>query len=46
VQNFDRENMKERNHLGDPGVDERIILRWMLWKYGSRVWTVFIRLRI
>jgi hypothetical protein len=22
-------NMRERNHLGDPGVDKRIILRWI-----------------
>jgi hypothetical protein len=28
-------NLRERNHLGDPGVDGRIILRWILRKYGS-----------
>jgi len=22
-------NLRERDHLGDPGVDGRIILRWM-----------------
>ena len=21
-------NLRERDHLGDPGIDERIILRW------------------
>jgi hypothetical protein len=33
--------MKGRDHLGDPGVDERIILKWLLGKYGSREWTLF-----
>ena len=23
-----------KNHLGDPGVDGRIILRWIFWKWG------------
>jgi len=27
-------NMKERDHLGDPGVDGRIILRWIFRKWG------------
>jgi len=26
-------NLKERDHLGDPEVDGRIILRWILWKW-------------
>jgi hypothetical protein len=25
-------NLRERDHLGDPGVDERIILRWIFRK--------------
>jgi hypothetical protein len=25
-------NLRERNHLGDPGVDGRIILRWIFRK--------------
>jgi len=25
-------NLSERNHLGEPGVDGRIILRWILRK--------------
>ena len=31
-------NMRERDHLEDPGVDERIILRWMFskWDVGGR----------
>jgi hypothetical protein len=29
-------NLRERDHLGDPSIDERIILRWIFrkWDYG------------
>jgi len=27
----------ESDHLEDPGVDERIILRWILWKWDGDV---------
>jgi hypothetical protein len=27
-------NLRERDHLKDPGVDERIILRWIFRKWG------------
>ena len=32
--------MRERDHLGDPGVDGRIILRWILrkWDLGGMDW--------
>jgi hypothetical protein len=32
-------NLRERDHLGDPGIDERIILRWIfrMWDVGE--WT-------
>jgi hypothetical protein len=30
-------NLRERNHLGDPGVDGRIILRWIFRKWDLRV---------
>jgi len=28
-----------KSHLGDPGVDVRIILRWIFRKWGVGVWT-------
>ena len=39
-------NLKERDHLGDTGVDERIILRWIFRKWGVGVWTGSSWLRI
>jgi len=30
-------NVMERDHLGDPGVDGRIILRWIVRKMGSGI---------
>jgi hypothetical protein len=38
--------MKERDHLGDTGVDGRIILRRIFWKWDVREWTGSMRLRI
>jgi hypothetical protein len=32
-------NLRERDHLGDPGVDGRIILRWIIRKWNVGVWT-------
>jgi hypothetical protein len=31
-------NLKERNHLGDPGIDGRIILRWIFRKWDVVTW--------
>ena len=39
-------NLRERDHLGDPGVDERIILRWIFKMWGVAVWTGSSWLRI
>jgi len=39
-------NLKERDHLGDPGMDGRIILRWILRKWDVGVWSGLIWLRI
>jgi hypothetical protein len=38
-------NLKERDHLGDPGVD-RIILRWIFRKWNVGLWTGSIWFRI
>jgi len=39
-------NLKERNHLGDPGIVGRIILRWIFRKWDVGVWTGSSWLRI
>jgi hypothetical protein len=39
-------NLKERVHLGDSGVDGRIILRCIFRKWDVAVWTVSSWLRI
>jgi len=39
-------NLRERDHLGNPGVDERIILRRIFRKWYMGVWTGLNWLRI
>jgi len=39
-------NLRERVHLGDPGVDGRKILRQIFRKWDVGVWTASIRRRI
>jgi hypothetical protein len=39
-------NLREKNHLEDPGIDERIILRWIFRKWNCGAWTGLIWLRI
>ena len=40
------ENLRERDQLGDPSVDGRIILRWFFRKWDVGVWTGLSWLRI
>jgi hypothetical protein len=39
-------NLRERGHLEDPGVDGRIILRWIFRHWDRGVWTGLMWLRI
>jgi len=39
-------NLRGRSHLEDPGVDGRIILRWIFGKWDVGVWSGLIWLRI
>jgi len=32
-------NLRERDHLEDPGIDRRMILRWNFRKWDVRAWT-------
>jgi hypothetical protein len=43
---FGWENLRERDHLGDPGLDGKMILRWIITKWDLRVWTGSICFRI
>jgi hypothetical protein len=40
------ENLRERDHWGDPGVDRTIILRRIFRKWDVRIWTGLSCLRI
>jgi hypothetical protein len=46
IQGFGGGNMKERGHLEDPGLDAKIILRWIFRKWDVGPWTGSICLRI
>jgi len=39
-------NLRERDHLRDPGLNRRIILRWIFRKWDVGVWTRSSWLRI
>jgi hypothetical protein len=39
-------NLGEKDHCGDPGVDCRIILRWIFSKWDVGIWTGLVWPRI
>jgi len=39
-------NLRERDHLEDPSVSGRLILRWIFRKWYGGTWTGLIRLKI
>jgi len=39
VQDFGGGGLREGNHLQDPGIDGKIILRWIFRKWDVGVWT-------
>jgi len=39
-------NQSEGDHLQDPGVDEKVILRWSLRRWDVGLWTKSIWLRV
>jgi len=45
VQGFG-EDLRERDHWGDPGADGRILLRWVFRKWDVGIWTGSSWLRI
>jgi hypothetical protein len=40
------ENLKERDHLEDIGIDGKVILEWILGKWDGKEWSGYIWLRI
>jgi len=46
IQGFGGGHLRERDHMEDPGVDGRKILRWIFRKWDGGTWTGLIWLRI
>jgi hypothetical protein len=46
IQSFGGETWRERDHLGDTGIDGRIVSRWIFRKWYVEAWTASLWLRI
>jgi hypothetical protein len=46
MQNYGRKNLKGRGHSEDIGVDGEDSIEWILGKWGGKLWTGCIWLRI
>jgi len=39
---FQMENLKGRDHSGNPSIDWRVIFKWISGKQGMKMWTEFV----
>jgi hypothetical protein len=46
IHNFLIGKPERKGHRGDPSVEDRVILKWILKKLGVRLWIGFIWLKI
>jgi len=46
IQGFGGGNLRERDNVGNPGVDGMVILRWIFRKWDVGIWTGSSWLRI